>query len=70
MAAHKELRTMTVDELNAKAGEVRIALARLSMKRHARRLDRTSDLKLTKKELARVLTMLRQKQLAEPKEVQ
>ena len=52
------------------ATTVRIELARLSMQRHARRIDRTSDLKLTKKELARVLTILRQKQSAGPEEAQ
>jgi large subunit ribosomal protein L29 len=56
-----ELRSLSVQQLRDRAAEEREALARLSMKRHARRLDKSSDLGLAKKNLARVLTVLREK---------
>lgn len=65
MATAKELRSMERDDLEARAAEARANLARLSMKRYARRLDKTSDLKVAKKDLARLLTVLRQKQSSE-----
>ena len=64
-----DLRSMSVDELLAKETEVRRELAGLSMKRYARRLDKTSELKVSKKELARVLTVIREKQVAEAETV-
>ncbi len=59
----KELRAMTLDELRQKADELREDLARLTMKRYARRLEKPSELGRTKKELARVLTLAREKEL-------
>jgi len=56
---------MTVGDLEKTEVEIREDLARLAMKRHARRLDKTSDLKTAKKDLARLLTVLRQKRTAE-----
>jgi large subunit ribosomal protein L29 len=56
----EELRSMSIEELVEKEAELRETLARLAMKRYARRLDRTSDLKVAKKDLARVLTVLTQ----------
>lgn len=60
----EELRGMSVDELEKRESDLRESLARLTMKRHARRLDRTSDLELTKRDLARVLTILGEKRRA------
>jgi large subunit ribosomal protein L29 len=60
----KELRAMSVAQLGAKETELRSSLARLTMKRNARRLDRTSDLEATKRDLARVLTILGEKRSA------
>jgi ribosomal protein L29 len=54
----KDLRAMPLKELTAKETELRENLARLTMKRHARRLDRSSDLEAAKRDLARVLTVL------------
>ncbi|RMF22908.1 MAG: 50S ribosomal protein L29 [Deltaproteobacteria bacterium] len=59
----KELRAMTAEELRQKADELREDLARLTMKRYARRLEKPSELRRTKKELARVLTLAREKEL-------
>ena len=51
----EELRSLSVDELEKRESDLRDSLARLTMKRYARRLDRTSDLELTRRDLARVL---------------
>ena len=61
----EDLRAMSVGELEVKEDELRENLARLTMKRHARRLDRSSDLDAAKRDLARVLTVLTQKRAAE-----
>jgi large subunit ribosomal protein L29 len=60
----KELRALTVEQLATREGEMRENLARLSMKRYARRLDRTSDLEAAKRDLARLLTVLTEKRRA------
>ena len=57
----KDLRGYSVGELESKERELREQLSRLVMKRHARRLDRSSDLDATKRDLARVLTILGEK---------
>ena len=59
-----ELRSLSIGELERRESDLRESLARLTMKRHARRLDRTSDLDLTKRDLARVLTVLGEKRRA------
>jgi len=56
-----DLRGYSVGELESKERELREQLSRLVMKRHARRLDRSSDLDATKRDLARVLTILGEK---------
>ena len=56
-----ELQKLTVEQLNDKIAEQRGDVAKLGMERHARRLDRTSDLGLAKKNLARALTILGEK---------
>ncbi len=60
----KELRAMSIEELRQKEEELREDLARLMMKRYARRLEKPSELRRTKKDLARVLTLIREKELA------
>ena len=60
----EELRSLSLAQLEAKEGELRDSLTRLVMKRHARRLDRSSDLEATKRDLARVLTILTEKRAA------
>jgi large subunit ribosomal protein L29 len=61
----KELRALSVEQLAARESEMRENLARLSMKRYARRLDRTSDLEVAKRDLARLLTILGEKRRAQ-----
>ena len=51
-------KTQSPDELRARERELRETLARLHMKRHARRLEKPSELHAAKKDLARVLTAL------------
>jgi len=60
-ANNKELRSLSAAELKEKEGELRVELSRLQMKRHARRLDKTSDLQAKKRELARLLTISAEK---------
>lgn len=56
-----ELRSLSVEKLRERVAEQREVVARLSMKRHARRLDKSSDLGDAKKDLARRLTILSEK---------
>ena len=56
-----DLRKMGNDELSKKAGELRDKVARLTLKRNARRLDKPSDLIAARRELARVLTITGEK---------
>lgn len=58
------LRGMSVEELRNRERELRETLARLHMKRHARRLEKPSELHAAKRDLARVLTELSQKRIA------
>jgi ribosomal protein L29 len=58
------LRGLSVEELRSRERELRETLARLHMKRHARRLEKPSELHAAKKDLARVLTELSQKRVA------
>jgi ribosomal protein L29 len=58
---NSELRSLSAEQLRNKISEQREDLARLGMARHARRLDRTSDLGTAKKNLARALTILNEK---------
>jgi large subunit ribosomal protein L29 len=60
----EDLRSLSVDELEKRESGLRDSLARLTMKRYARRLDRTSDLEMTRRDLARVLTILGEKRRA------
>ena len=53
-----KIKSMSPDELRAREHELRETLARLHMKRHARRLEKPSELHTAKKDLARVLTAL------------
>jgi ribosomal protein L29 len=62
--ADTALRGMSVEELQGRERELRETLARLHMKRHARRLEKPSELHAAKKDLARVLTALSQKRIA------
>lgn len=52
-----EFRSMSADQLGKKESELRERVARLTMKRNARRLDKPSDLVAARRDLARVLTV-------------
>lgn len=57
-----ELKDLTVDELTRKAGELRENLFNLKIRRRAGTLESVSDVTKNKRDLARILTLLTQKQ--------
>ena len=60
----KELRDLTVDDLKQKSAELREEIGHLKLKRATNRLENPMKLRETKRDLARVETVLRQKALA------
>jgi ribosomal protein L29 len=56
-----DVRKLNAGELAKKEGELRERVARLTMKRNARRLDKPSELVVARKDLARVLTVKNEK---------
>lgn len=56
-----DVRKMTADELGKTEDELRDRVARLTMKRNARRLDKPSELIGARRDLARVLTVKNEK---------
>jgi ribosomal protein L29 len=56
-----DVRKMNDGELAKKEGELRDRVARLTMKRNARRLDKPSELIAARRDLARVLTVKNEK---------
>jgi ribosomal protein L29 len=56
-----EVRKLNASELAKKEGELRDRVARLTMKRNARRLDKPSELIAARRDLARVLTVKNEK---------
>jgi large subunit ribosomal protein L29 len=62
-----DLRDLTLDELTRRAAEMRENLFNLKIRHAAGTLDSSADLGKTKKDLARVLTVLNQKRIAEQK---
>jgi large subunit ribosomal protein L29 len=64
MASVKELRELTRDELVARAAELKQTLFDLRNKHSTGVLDSTADLEKTKREIARILTVAREKELA------
>ena len=59
----KEVRELSIDDLIQKRASLREEIAHLKLKRATSRLDNPMKLKETKKDLARVETVLRQKAL-------
>lgn len=59
-----ELKELSVEELSRKANEMRENLFNLKIRHKAGTLTSSADLGKTKRELARVLTVLTQKQQA------
>jgi large subunit ribosomal protein L29 len=58
----KELQDLAAEELRHKEAEMRDEIFRLRMKRSASSLDNTMLIRNRRKELARIITFLRQKQ--------
>jgi large subunit ribosomal protein L29 len=57
-----ELKDLTVEELSRKAGELRENLFNLKIRRRSGTLESTSDVTKNRRDLARILTVLTQKQ--------
>jgi large subunit ribosomal protein L29 len=64
MATVKELRELQPNELRARAAELKQTLFDLNNKHSTGVLDSTADLEKTKREIARILTVAREKELA------
>ena len=63
MATVKELRELTRDELVARAAELKQTLFDLKNKHSTGVLDSTAELGNSKREIARILTIAREKEL-------
>jgi large subunit ribosomal protein L29 len=61
----KELRDMSVGDLTQKRSELREEIGHLKLKRATSRLENPMKLRETKRDLARVETVLREKALTE-----
>jgi ribosomal protein L29 len=59
-----ELRKLVPAELAERENELREQVARLRMRRNARRLEKPSELIAARRELARLLTVKRQAEIA------
>ena len=57
-----ELREQSIEELNRRATELRENLFNLKIRRRAGTLESTADVTKNKRDLARILTLLTQKQ--------
>jgi large subunit ribosomal protein L29 len=64
MATVKELRELQPKELRARAAELKQTLFELGNKHSTGVLDSTADLAKTKREIARILTVAREKEIA------
>ena len=64
MATVKELRELEPKELRARATELKQTLFDLTNKHSTGVLDSTADLEKTKREIARILTVAREKEIA------
>ncbi len=64
MATVKELRELEPKELRARAAELKQTLFEIKNKHSTGVLDSTADLDKTRREIARILTVAREKELA------
>ncbi len=64
MATVKELRELDPKELRARAAELEQSVFELRNKHSTGVLDSTADLQKTKREIARILTVAREKEIA------
>lgn len=60
-----EIREMSISELNHKLEELRTELFNLRFQKAKNLLDKVDRLKLVRKDIARVLTIMKQKQKAQ-----
>ncbi len=65
MATLQELRDLSPQELKNRAVELKASLFELRNKANTGVLDSTADLKKTKRDIARCLTVAKEKELAE-----
>lgn len=61
----KEIREKTSDELNEELKSLQKELLENRLQFHSRNLDNTASMRITKKSIARVLTVLKEKELEE-----
>ena len=59
----KELREMTVEQLNSKLGELKEELFNLRFQHATGQLENTARLKAVKRDIARMYTVLREREL-------
>jgi large subunit ribosomal protein L29 len=64
MATIQELRDLSADELKARAVELKQTLFEMKSKLNTGVLDSTADLEKTKRDIARCLTVAREKEFA------
>lgn len=64
MANAKEMRGLSLEELNRRAGELRENVFNLRVKHRTGGVTNPAEIGQNRKELARVLTVLREKELA------
>ena len=64
MMKAKELKNLSVEELNAKLDELKKDLFMLRMQHATNRLDNPLQINVTKKDIARVKTIIREKTIA------
>lgn len=62
-----EIREKTSDELAKKAGELKEEIFRLQFRSSSGQLQQTANIKKSKKDLARVGTVMRERELVETK---
>lgn len=63
-----EIRNLSVDEIDVKVGELRKSLLQLRFEAKNQKLEQLERLKFTRKDIARFLTVKREKQLEDKKE--
>ncbi len=63
-----EIRDKSMDELHAQVGELNEAIFNLQFRHATGQLENPMRMKAVKKDIARVLTIIREKQLAEAEE--
>jgi large subunit ribosomal protein L29 len=62
----KEIRDLSVIEITAKIREIRESLLQSRMRKHTGQVEKTHELRLLRKDIARLETILRQKNKAAP----